>query len=560
MFITDKKLLQKYTREHRVWQGVPSIEITEKGRFFSTFYSGGVKEELGNYVMLIRSDDGVNFSEPIAVAYQAEHRCFDPCLWIDPLGRLWFTWSLIPDHGTYAVICEDPDAEELVWSNVIFVGHDVMMNKPTVLSTGEWLFPIAVWNDGIRVLSAEYDTKEADKKSFVYKSVDNGKTFEKMGGADVPERSFDEHMVLELSDGRLAVYVRTNYGIGVSYSFDRGRTWTEGADSGLGGPSSRFFIRRLPSGRILLVNHDNSKDRNNMTAYLSEDEGATWKYSLLLDERMDVSYPDGVIHSDGFIYITYDRERGDLLKSLDEVYGCAREILYAKITEEDIMAGKLVNPESKLRCIISKLGKYSEENENPFEEVKRFSDAELASYLVEKFPTKIVEKIFEYYAINCVNMHKLESNKFDKLAEALEGTPGDKVEKVTEMIALVRSVSDIKIQEFPIVDSIKKIIMDSNEEDLSVTEMAQKLGISLYYMVHTFKKVTGTTITEYKKALRITCAKELLLNSSKSITEIAQECGFGSSSYFSKVFMQSERVSPSEYRNLLKGNRREERK
>ena len=35
---------------------------------------------------------------------------------------------------------------ELVWSDVKYIANDVMMNKPTVLSTGEWLFPLAVWN------------------------------------------------------------------------------------------------------------------------------------------------------------------------------------------------------------------------------------------------------------------------------------------------------------------------------------------------------------------------------------------------------------------------------
>lgn len=38
-----------------------------------------------------------------------------------------------------------------------------MMNKPIVVKSGEWLFPIAVWNDGIRVLSEEYDTKITEK-------------------------------------------------------------------------------------------------------------------------------------------------------------------------------------------------------------------------------------------------------------------------------------------------------------------------------------------------------------------------------------------------------------
>jgi hypothetical protein len=42
---------------------------------------------------------------------------------------------------------------------------------------------------------------------------------------------------------------------------------------------------------------------------ISEDELKTRKGFLILDERNDVSYPDGVEASDGYIYIIYDRER-----------------------------------------------------------------------------------------------------------------------------------------------------------------------------------------------------------------------------------------------------------
>lgn len=554
MFITDETELQKYAAEHRVWQGIPSIEITKKGRIFSTFYSGGIKEELDNYVMLVMSENGVDFTEPIAVAYKENHRCFDPCVWIDPIGRLWFTWSMIPDHGTYAVICDNPDSDKLEWSDVIFIGHDVMMNKPTVLSTGEWLFPLAVWKDGIRVLSSEYDTKEYERGSFVYKTIDNGKTFEKLGSSDVENRSFDEHMVLELRDGRLAMFVRTFYGIGVSYSFDNGKTWSIGQDSGLGGPSSRFFIKRLDSGRVLLVNHDSTNERNNLTAFLSEDDCKTWKYKLLLDERINVSYPDATVGNDGYIYITYDRERGALMKSLDEAYAAAREILYAKITEADILAGRLISPESKLKCIISKLGKYAEESKNPYEEAARYSDVEFATLLIEKYPDQIIDKIFEYYSINCVNMHRLEVEKFDALAENLELGNCNKMKTVTAMIALVRSVSNITIGNFPIVDVVKKIIMEQQQSDLTVKEIAEQAGISMHYMMHQFKKITGTTITEYKHALKIACAKKQLIHSDKSMAEIAQYCGFGSSSYFSKIFARSEHISPLEYRKMLQNS------
>lgn len=281
------------------------------------------------------------------------------------MGRLWFFWALAPEHGVYAVICEDPDADELCWSEEIKIGNDVMMNKPTVLTTGEWLFPIAVWKDGVRAIESKYDSLDDDRKAFAYKSVDKGQNFEKSGGVDAKERAYDEHMILELKDGRLAMYIRTFYGIAVSYSYDKGITWTEATDSGLGGPCARFFIRRLKSGRILLINHYQFEGRNNLTAMLSEDEGDTWKYKLLLDERSNVSYPDAVEADDGYIYITYDRERGSYLQSLDEIYASAREILIAKITEKDIIEGKLVDKDSELKVIVSKLGKYA--LKNPFE-------------------------------------------------------------------------------------------------------------------------------------------------------------------------------------------------
>lgn len=357
MLIINKDELKKYAPQYRLWQGIPGIEVTKHGRTFLTFYSGGTKEQIGNYVLLFKSDDGENFGDPIAAVYCENHRCYDPCLWIDPLERLWFIWAYAPEHGVYASVCDNPDAEELVWSDEFKLGNDVMMNKPTVLSSGEWLFPIAVWNYDVRSIEKEYDSKDPEKGSFVYKTADNGRSFEKSGGADVEKRSFDEHMILELKDGTLAMYVRTSYGIGVSYSYDKGMTWTEGKDSGLGGPSSRFFIKRLKSGRILLINHYDFKDRNNLTAMLSEDEGKTWKYKLLLDERSDVSYPDAKEAADGYIYITYDRERGAFLHSLEEVYSKAREILTAKITEQDIING-CVSGDSYLKRVVSKLDKY----------------------------------------------------------------------------------------------------------------------------------------------------------------------------------------------------------
>jgi len=558
MLITEKNKLKKYNSEHRIWQGIPSIEVTKKGRIFLTFYSGGIKEEIENYSFIIKSDDGENFSEPIAVAYLENHRCYDPCLWIDPLGRLWFTWALATDHAVYGSICNDPDADELVWSEPFEIGGEVMMNKPVVLTTGEWLFPTAVWKNTVHAIGTKYNSKDEDRLAFAYKSVDNGKTIEKLGGVDVPDRCFDEHMILELNDGTLAMYVRTFYGIGVSYSYDRGKTWTPGVDSGIKGPCSRFHIRRLKSGRVLLINHINFTGRNNLASMLSEDDGKTWKYTLMLDERSDVSYPDATENEDGYIYITYDRERGGFLNSMDEVYKCAREILVAKITEDDIIAGKLVSPCSKLKVVASKLGKYADEHKNPFGEFDKYTDAELAKNLSGKSAEDIISTLFEHYQINCMNMYKLDSEKLDKLIDVLNTDKNDET-TVKKIISLIRSVSSVEKEPVPVVERIKEIIIENLENDVTVNEIADKTGMSIYYMAHLFKKVTGLTVTDYRNSVKLSKAKDMLIHSDKKISDIAHDCGFGSSSYFSKIFLASEKVSPTRYRHLLRNSDKQDK-
>ena len=63
MLLTDKNLLEKYRIEQRLWQGIPSIEVTRGGRIFLTYYSGGTKEEIGNYCILSKSDNGEYFED-----------------------------------------------------------------------------------------------------------------------------------------------------------------------------------------------------------------------------------------------------------------------------------------------------------------------------------------------------------------------------------------------------------------------------------------------------------------------------------------------------------------
>ncbi|MBE6641399.1 MAG: helix-turn-helix domain-containing protein [Ruminococcaceae bacterium] len=550
MLITDREALKRFSCSHRVWQGIPGIERTKGGRTFITFYSGATTETYGNYVLLYKSDNEREYELVAAIEKPGKFRCFDPVLWIDPLQRLWFVWNVMPGEEVYGVICEAPDAEELVWGERFYIGRGIMMNKPTVLTSGEWLFPIAIWPGEVHEkLRASGLRDDDDPRSYVYKTADNGKSFVKLGGSAVKDRRCDEHMVLELKNGVLAMYVRTRYGIAVSYSYDRGMNWSRGEDSGLKGPCSRFYIGRLASGRVLLVNHVNFTGRNNLTALLSEDDGKTFPYSILLDERNGVSYPD-VAEKDGYIYITYDRERGCNRKTLDEVYTAAREILVAKINEGDIINGSLVSEQGFLKRIVSKLGRLLETDRNPFEK-RELSNEELAKKLILQ-GGNVIEESFALFPFNCTSVYDIDVKKVESLIKKFEDSGNSDEKLLAQIISIIRAAPKQAAMENPIIDVIKNYIEEHITEDFLVSELAEKLNISVYYLCHMFKAVTGITVTEYCNSIRITNAKHLLIRTDETVNGIAQKCGFCTAAYFSEVFVRLEKISPSEYRRIHK--------
>lgn len=334
-----------YAPQTRQWQGTSSIERSQSGRLWIATCRGGTNEGPNNYVGLIRSDDGAkSWTQPLLVIDPPDRvRAFDPCLWHDPLGRLWLFWAQSYGMfdgrcGVWAAVCADPDGADPVWTEPRRIANGIMNNKPTVARSGEWLMPIALW---AWADPGNYDLSE-ERYSNVYASSDQGETFTLLGRADIADRSIDQHMIVERNDGSLWMLVRLFGGIGESFSYDGGKTWSAGNRSKIAGPNARFFIRRLQSGRLLLVNHYWFTGRNNLTALLSDDDGATWPHALLLDERPNVSSPDAVESGDGVVCVVYDRERVQ-----------EREILMAVFTEEDILRGACVSDKARLKVVIN---------------------------------------------------------------------------------------------------------------------------------------------------------------------------------------------------------------
>jgi|GEM_PF-193010 len=347
----------EFSHAVRKWQGIPSIEVTPGGRLWATWYGGSASEgEAGNYQMLVTSgDDGRTWSDPVAVFRPepiARSRTGDGHLWTDPQGRLWWVVNRVQSdiptpigfRTSWVFLNLRPDDAQPQWSEPILLGPGQGLNKPTVLSSGEWLTPL----DNFSAISKDPDSRFT-KGGKVYGSTDQGVSWSFRGAPEIPDVVFAEHMIAERKDGSLWLLARTAYGIAQSVSLDHGKTWSPGEpftrEMNVG---TRFFLRRLKSGRMLLVVNNHPKVRKNLTAMLSDDDGRTFPHKLLLDER-STSYPDGTQAADGSLYLIYDQER---------YKRGAQQILFAKITEEDILAGRVVTPTSRLAQKINRLADF----------------------------------------------------------------------------------------------------------------------------------------------------------------------------------------------------------
>lgn len=88
-------------------------------------------------------------------------------------------------------------------------------------------------------------------------------------------------------------------------------------------------------------------------------------------------------------------------------------------------------------------------------------------------------------------------------------------------------------------------------EDISLTELSEKYGISSGHLSILIKRELGISFSEYITSRRMQKAQELLQNETLSIEEVANAAGYHDYFYFTKVFKKTLGISPSKYRKQL---------
>ncbi len=99
-----------------------------------------------------------------------------------------------------------------------------------------------------------------------------------------------------------------------------------------------------------------------------------------------------------------------------------------------------------------------------------------------------------------------------------------------------------------IIQEVVTYIYEHYADNLSLENVAEKFNLSRSYLSKKFKTATGFGFKEYIINVRIQNACRLLLETNRSITDIAFECGFNDSNYFGDAFRKAKGISPHKYR------------
>ncbi|MDV6032384.1 MAG: exo-alpha-sialidase [Phycisphaera sp. RhM] len=375
-----QKPYHKHRINLRVFQGCPQVEISEGGRLWATWFGSNVQAERAPYhddqfSVLSTSGDGGKTWKEVFVFDPSEllgGGASDPMLWKDPEGNIRFIGLRNIDFkgkdefatSAWEFTMLDAENEHTAWSAPRLLGNkNISVMKPLVFPDGTIMrsmddFKLVGKRDKVRI-------------RFLKEDVDGTPIFVSEFPVD-NDAVFAEQMPIIRKDGSLFTFYRAKDGQKSAESFDGGKTWKLGGYYPMQfSINTKCILKTLPSGRVLLVANDvqmkqengrkqyvytdehgkereletHKTARTRMTAYLSDDDGATFTHRLLLCDEGQISYPSATVGNEGAIYIVYDQGRG--------VIG-QHTIFLSKITEQDILAGKLVNDESFLNNIVSR--------------------------------------------------------------------------------------------------------------------------------------------------------------------------------------------------------------
>jgi predicted neuraminidase len=278
------------------------------------------------------------WSEPFVMADSQDLPDCNPTLFIDPSGKLWLFWVAIQNNEWGAALLKYRTARAYTPGKpIVWEWQEVIHCRPRNL---EALWPsfleaypdydVGDAEEGSRAVESKLSRRlgwmtrthpimlpdgtmllglysDVFNASLAASTRDDGKTWQFsepfLGGGNI-QPSFCLR-----NNGDIVSYMRDSGSTGrirTATSTDNGSTWGPVSSLDISNPSSSVESIVLRNGHWLMLCNDTPEERNRLTAYLSDDEGQSWKWKRSLEtDAVQASYPSVIQLQGGAIYCTY---------------------------------------------------------------------------------------------------------------------------------------------------------------------------------------------------------------------------------------------------------------
>ena len=181
-------------------------------------------------------------------------------------------------------------------------------------------------------------------------------------------------------------------------------------------------------------------------------------------------------------------------------------------------------------------------------------------------PTKELQKILSFFPYETASLFSEDNLVFSEI-------PPDKEKEIEDIFSEINSQKDTLYFNANLISQFAKLLIEIHKnsktpvsppsyfisraieyintnltEKTTIDDICERIHVSKYHFCREFKKVTGFTVMDYVLKTRIVIAKSLLRETNKSISEISEDCGFSSISYFCRTFKNEIGLSPLQYR------------
>ncbi len=166
----------------------------------------------------------------------------------------------------------------------------------------------------------------------------------------------------------------------------------------------------------------------------------------------------------------------------------------------------------------------------------------------------VVTKLFSYPTLSLNNAEEIKKRFFDLFETEKSDEPYKtewmKCRLFELLLSLTKSEQKNGVAD-DFISATTAFLKEHLSEPLLLPDVAAHFSFSPSHFSRKFKKEAGVGYQEYLIGLRTQLAKELLEESDMNITEIAGQCGFEDSNYFSSVFRRVYKMSPRSYRQSI---------